>query len=165
MTVHPAPFIPSNVWATKDDDTALTISTDAYSAGQVVGGLLQFAVEQRATAPAGLAFGAMIVDSDDVGGEYTLYLFNDKPTVINDGAAFATNITAADLKKQIGQELSIDTYTDHGSLQRSYTAWSANEEPHWRGGDGNIYGYLVAAGEPDFDNTDALSVGLACWRY
>lgn len=123
---------------------ALTVSTTAYTAGDVVGGLL--------TIPAGSAGGGgilrqvLITDAANQKEAYTLYLFDAAPTTIDDADAFAPVI--ADLNK-IAATMAIAAldYVEVNSL--AYAIKSPDLEFCLNTGS-NLYAYLVAGDTPDY---------------
>src|SRR5574343_384011 len=80
------------------------ITAGAYSANDVVGGLLTFQLAPEAPAGVNPASGFVrvvtISDDDNEKAALELHLFREAPTVIADNAAFAP--TFADLKKRVG---------------------------------------------------------------
>lgn len=74
-----------------------TITAGAYSAGDVVGGLITFSLP---TAGAGGVINQIVIaDDDNEKAQAVLYLFDSAPTTIADNAAFAPAI--ADLAKLV----------------------------------------------------------------
>lgn len=165
--------VPKTVWATDASGEALAIDTNAYTSGDVVGGLLRWDVGKLMDAAAGLITGATILDGDDVKGEFDLILFNAAPaTPIDDADALATGWDQDHQNKMIGELLNIPAseYTSRNSLARAFKGWQATDQPVYGDArDGNnagyIYGYLVAKGAHNFTNATALQVGLDVWRY
>ena len=88
-------------------DVELTVDTDAYTALDVVGGLLTFAVGS----PTGgcILNSVTLIDEDNQSEDYKLYLFDSKPTVIADDAAYAPAI--ADVRKRV-RTIDIVAYED-----------------------------------------------------
>ena len=75
-----------------------TIDTDAYTANDVVGGLMTFAISTEQGHRSGQIVSMLVTDDHDQKEPYTLYIFTGgAPTTIADDAAFAPAI--ADLKK------------------------------------------------------------------
>lgn len=68
-----------------------TVTAGAYSAGDVVGGRLEFAGAARVAGLGGVVCGVTIVDDAGQDSEMELWLFNDQPDAIADNAAFAPN--------------------------------------------------------------------------
>jgi len=136
----------------------LPISTSAYTAGDVVGGLITFDVAN--SMGSGYLESVRIVDDDAEKAELTLYLFRAAPSSIADAAPFAP--TVADLKLMIGK---IVFYAaDYATLNLNATA-----EKHFGIDDiffefttdsGNIFGYLVCTATPTYTAVTDLSVIL-----
>jgi len=138
-----------------------TIGVDAYTANDVVGGLLTFDIAN--VGGGGIVRWARIVDDDNEKAELALYLFSDLPSTIADDAAFAP--TVADLKKLAGKVLfeAADYETVNGN------AWVIRG----RGSDAididcslatnNIYGYLVCTGTPTYTAATDLTISLGVW--
>lgn len=130
-------------------DVELTVDTDAYTAGDVVGGLLTFAV--GTASGGGILNSIMLIDEDSEAEAYTLYLFDAKPSTIADDAAFAPTIE--DLRKLVAV-VSIVSYTTVNSKDYAYIP--DINQVFGQLGDGNLYGYLVPDATPDHTNADAL---------
>ncbi len=135
-----------------------TIVLTAYTAGDVIGGLLTFT---RASFPPGtIAFNQVtIVDVDQQKEAYVLHLFNDTPTTIADDAAYATNILIADLNNEIKQvTIAALDYVDTGTV--GSTAFKAFDNVYAQNERGVLYGYLVATDTPDYVTLLALTLNL-----
>jgi hypothetical protein len=145
----------SKVFTSQANGTSgITVGLDAYTANDVVGGLLTFSV-QPAVMNGGLINRVRLVDEDSQDEPYNLYLFNAEPSTIADDAAFAP--TVADLQKLICV-ISISSATTVNSLDY----WHSDTLNYvFTAPDGNIYGYLVAnGGTPDYTNADTLTLYL-----
>jgi hypothetical protein len=117
----------------------------AYTANDVVGGLLTFTV--GGVLGSGVINNVMLVDSDDEKAEIKLYLFDAAPTTIADDAAFAP--VAADLQSLIavitfatGDFASVNSmaYAQKNDLNYIFNADSKN----------NIYAYAVCTATPTY---------------
>ena len=116
-----------------------TIDTDAYTANDVIGGLLTFDVS--GTTVNGLMLNtAIFVDAGDEGAALRLFLYDEAPTTIADDAAFAP--TAADrlLERAI---VTFGTYVSVNSISSQIVEDINNL---FSTANGKIYGYLVANG-------------------
>lgn len=71
--------------------SAVTTSVTAYTAGDQVGALINFAAAARASGGGGLVVGALLVDDSDVIGAYDLVMFSDTPSLTADNAVFGLN--------------------------------------------------------------------------
>ncbi len=143
---------------TREKSVTPTIGTDAYTAGDVVGGLLTFALNEL-PGGGGVLKQLRIVDADSEGAAGTLYLFNQQPTAIADDAAFAAAMTAADLQKKIATvAVAADDYVTLNSMKYiemeldvSYFA------------DGALYGYFVCTDTPTYGDATDLTFTLVGW--
>lgn len=134
-------------------DTELTVDTDAYTANDVVGGLLTLDAHSIG---GGLIVDIMLVDEDSAAAPFTLYIFDSKPATIADDAAFA--IVIADLRKLIrAVDIAAGDYTTVNSLD--YAQKTGLNIP-FIAQDGNLYAYLVTTGTPNYTNADALYLRL-----
>ena len=133
---------------------ALTISTSAYTAGDVVGGLLTFDVSG---APEGsLITRALLVDDDNEKAELTLYLFNASPTAIDDAAPFAPVV--ADLKKLITKVTF--AVADYVTVNSNAYALKEDLNDMIPANTGSIYGYLVCTATPTYTATSDLWLAI-----
>lgn len=133
---------------------ALTIATTAYTAGDVVGGLLSFDVS---SAPeGGILNRVTITDAANQKEPYVLWLFNAAPTTIADDAAFAPAI--ADLKKVVGTiTIAAADYVTVNSLAIAQVNLVNQQFP---ANTGTLYGYLVATDTPDYAAATDLWLAL-----
>lgn len=128
-----------------------TIDTNAYSAGDVVGGLLTIPV-----GPNGATLRQVkLIDLDNEGAELSLYLFRSTPTAILDDAAFASNMTGADIRKLIDEPLvfAAADYNTINSLKYQIKGGQVDGTGlgiEVRPTDGNIYAYAVCTGTPTY---------------
>lgn len=143
---------------TDADGSALTVDNDAYTAGDVIGGLLSAAVNSRA-GYVYVAWGQLVDDSNQ-DKDYYLHLFWDTPSTIADDAAFAP--TEADKLKrwttikleygnQDGADTNVfgvkDTYTSEFMISPSLVK-------------GKVYAYLEDIDASNPANTDDFTVQL-----
>ena len=91
--------MPEMSWAYRNPKINPTISTAPYAAGDVIGGLLQFWVENEKRG--GYVSKLIVVDDDNVKPTGTLYLFDTLPAIIADNDAFVGS--AAEMGKFIGK--------------------------------------------------------------
>lgn len=134
----------------------LTVGTSAYTAGDVVGGLLEFDISDASGG--GIVNKIRLVDEDSQAEPYTLYIFNEAPTTIANDAAFAGSVTVADLRKLIAV-VSI-VAGDYVTLNGFDYVHKALSQPLIFNGNGKLWAYLVAVDTPDYTNTDTLWIGL-----
>ena len=146
-------IVTRNLTVPANGDDGIVVATDAYTDGDVVGGLLTFDVASGKGG--GTINRVRLVDEDSQDEPYTLYLFNAAPTSIDDADPFAP--TVADLRKliavvAISSAVTINTfdYWHSAVINKTYTTDT-----------GKLYGYLVAtAGTPDYTNADTLALYL-----
>lgn len=130
-------------------DVELTVTLDAYTAVDVVGGLIE--IDAHSAGGGGVLRRLVLVDEDSQAEEYTLYLFNAEPSTIADAAAFAP--TVADLRKLIATiSIAAADYTTINTFD--YVIKEVDLE--YSAPDGKLYAYLVAVATPDYANTDTL---------
>lgn len=125
-----------------------TIGTDAYTAGDVVGGLMTFAV--GGVGLSGSIRSVIVVDDHSQEEQYELYFFYALPSTIADDAAFAP--TLADLKKLVST-VTLAT-ADWTTLNSNDVAILGGHEDTamdipFTSEDGNLYLYAVATDTPD----------------
>lgn len=135
-------------------ETAPTITAGAYSAADVVGGLLTFST-------GGLPEGsiltrALLVDDDNEKAEITLYMFNAAPTSINDNAAFAPLV--ADLKKLVTKITF--AVADYVTVNSNAYALKEDLNDQIPANGGSLYGYLVCTATPTYSATTDLWLAL-----
>lgn len=124
-----------------------TVSTTAYTAADVVGGLITFAVG----CGSGSIRSMLVVDDHNQKEPYVLYLFNETPSTIANDAAFAP--TVADLKK-LATTITL-AGADYTTLNGNAFALLGGHEDTgmdvpFKSVDGNLYMYAVATDTPDY---------------
>lgn len=136
-------------------EPTVTVATSAYTAGDVVGGLLTFDV--HSPSGCGLITSVRITDAANQSEPYTLYLFDSVPSTIADDAAAA--LTIADLKKCVAMvAIAADDYTTVNSLAIAIV--DDLNDAYRAAGTGKLYGYLVAGETPDYSAATDLAVRL-----
>jgi len=130
-----------------------TLDTDAYTAGDVMGGLLQFDVSGLVI-NGGLINQAVLIDEDSIGLGLKLYLYDALPTTIADDAAFAPTID--DLNKLVAV-IAFATFTTINSMDYAIVEDINNI---FVTTNGLLYGYLVADGASNHTNADAITIRL-----
>lgn len=139
---------------------------DAYTANDVIGGLMIFAV--GGIGGGGSIRSILIADDDNEKAASTLYIFNEKPTTIADDAAFAPTI--ADLKKLIttvtveaGDYATVNSNA-YAILGGHEDLATKNMDVPFVAVDGNLYIYNVCTATPTYtaatDLTFAITVRL-----
>lgn len=130
-----------------------TLDTDAYTANDVMGGLLQFDVSGLSI-NGGIINQAVLIDEDSITLGLKLYLFDALPSTIADDAAFAPTI--ADLNKLVAV-IAFATFTTINSMDYSIVEDINNI---FVTANGLLYGYLVADGASNHSNPDAITIRL-----
>jgi len=133
-----------------------TVDTDAYTAGDVVGGLMTFAV--GGVGLSGSIRSVIVVDDHGQTEPYTLYWFYARPSTIADDAAFAP--TVADLKK-LATTLLLEA-GDYATVNSNDVAILGGREDSamdvpFTSDDGNLYLYAVPADTPDYNAATDLT--------
>ncbi|QPC81065.1 hypothetical protein G4Y79_15280 [Phototrophicus methaneseepsis] len=133
------------------------IDTNAYTANDVVGGLLTFG--NLESGGGGTIRSAYIVDTHSEGADLTLYLFRSKPSTINDDAAFAP--TADDLKKLVA----IVAFAGSDFVTLNSMDWQRKLlDVSFEAGDENaLYGYLVDGTGGTWAAANNLTIGVDVW--
>lgn len=132
-----------------------TITLDAYTANDVVGGLLQFDVSALIV-NGGLLNQAILIDEDSQEETYRLFLFEALPSTIANDAAFAPTID--DLNKLVAViDFAAADYVTVNSLDYCIVTDINNV---FVTSVGILYGYLVATDTPDMATVDALTIRL-----
>lgn len=153
------------LWYPKVVQVTPTLDTDAYTAGDVLGGLLTFNVENAESGRAqGYISKVEVIDSDNEGAALKLYLYGEQPTEIADDAAWAGSQTAADLVKLLGDPVAISSYDSiAGAVNLKREQVEVSPELEFNAADGNLYGYLVCDATPTYAAADKLTIKLHCW--
>jgi hypothetical protein len=134
-------------------DAALTVSLAAYTADDVVGGLI--ALDMHSPQGGGVLKRLILVDEDSQAEAYTAYIFDRAPSAIDDADTFEP--TLADLQRLIAivpiAAMDYETLND-GTADHDIVMVDLDIE--FTAGDGRLYVYLVATDTPDYANADAL---------
>ncbi len=142
-----------------------TVTAGAYTAADAVGGLLTFEGALKNDKKSGVVLSITIQDNASQESALDLVLFNQSFTATADNAAFAPS--DADLVNCLGI-ISILS-TDYSTFSTNSIATlrnvgmgvkSVNETGGVQGGDGSIYGQLVARGTPTYVAVTDLSITL-----
>jgi hypothetical protein len=95
--------------------TSVVISIAAYTAGDAVGGLLEFDVSSGGGG--GRITDIYLTDAANQSEPYTIHIFDSKPTVVADADEFDGAMLITDLDKKIATEtMSAGDYTSINSL-------------------------------------------------
>lgn len=140
----------------KVSPNSLVVDTAAYTASDVVGGLLTFDLTGLSQ-NGGILNSVLLTDAANQSEPYYLYLFNELPSTIADQAAFAPTI--ADLKKVFAiVNIAAADYLTPNSLG---IALKEDINNVFVTANNRIYGYLVAnASTPDYTATTDLGLTL-----
>lgn len=130
-----------------------TISAGAYSAGDVVGGLLEFPIPRNSC---GFIRGVEITDDDNEKAACKLHLFTSRPTAFADNAAFAPTI---DDLKNLFASIAIgaaDYVTINGNAKAIVSTntsldFEVQNFPQ-------VFGYLVCDATPTYTATTDLTI-------
>lgn len=142
-------------------DKPLTISTTAYSAGDVVGGLIT--VDVSSPGGGGVIRRLMLIDEGNQGAVLTVYIFDAAPTTIANDAAFASAIVAADLKKKIGTVSIVAADYETINSMKIVTKDGDDLNIDFQTVSGNIFIYIVCTGTPDYVAATDLTLRVTCW--
>lgn len=136
-------------------------NADAYTANDIVGGLLTF--DLNSPSSSGILQTLKVTDEDNEGAALDVYIFNDIPSTIADDAAGAlaigdldkcitkVEIAAADYKAVNSLKFVIKDEGSEG-LNRAYKTDSK----------GNLYAYVICTGTPTYANNKAIKMTLTC---
>lgn len=141
----------------------ITGTAGAYSANDVMGGLLTVPLGTVNTG--GLLGSVRLRDNDDVRPALVLYVFDAKPTVIADNAAFGLVDTDSD--KLIGTiTIAASDWTDFtqfGWVNKKAADDKTGENIDFRTADGTLYVYAKCTATPTMTTTTALKLYLTVW--
>ena len=129
-----------------------TVTAGAYSANDVVGGLLTFSGLRNGTLQS-----ITICDHASQSVDYELILFESAPTDISDNAAAA--IADADLDKIIYQDSLTSSSNRQAFTDNSYNYLYGLSVPIWSAG-GTVYGFLITTSTPTYAATSDITVTL-----
>lgn len=137
---------------------APTITAGAYSAGDVVGGLLTFTFATGYRQCAGFIRSIRLSDDDNEGAALKLHLFLSQPASIADNAAFAPSF--ADLCKRFAV-VAIGT-ADYATINSNKQAiiYPSSLALDFQTDTQSLYGYLVTDGGPTYASTSDLVIAL-----
>ena len=129
-----------------------TVTAGAYTANDVVGGLLTFSGLRNGTLQA-----ITICDNATQAVNYLLVLFESAPTSIDDHATF--DIADADLAKIIYQDSLTSSSNRQAFADNSYHYLYGLSVPLWSAG-GTVYGFLITPDTPAYATTSDITVTL-----
>ena len=154
------------IWTFKRlESETITTDDDAYTAGDVVGGLItftDFAKNREGDKSGGYVSDVWLSDAANQGTSLVLYLFDAVPATIADDAAFTLSV---DDSLKCFARIPITSYSDVLKTGGGTIKWAHVDslQHEFQPGDGNIYGYLVGA--PNYGTTDAVRIVLGGFTY
>lgn len=143
------------------DEVTITHGTSAYSANDVIGGLLTFSLPSPSGC--GILNWLKITDEDNEGAALDVYIFNDVPTTIADDAAGA--LTIADLDKLVTKvEIAAADYEAVNSLKFAFKDEGSEglNKSYKLDTKGNLYAYVICTGTPTYASGKAIKMTLSC---
>lgn len=143
----------------KTIDKALTVDTNAYTANDVMGGLLTFDINLGS---GGVIRKVQVIDDDNEKAAMTIWFFDNIPSTIADDAAFAPTI--ADLKLNIGvvTVLATDYVTTNNNAIATIKDVNLDYDIEGKV-DGKIYAYVVATATPTYTAATDLTLRVTVW--
>jgi len=144
-------------------DVQLTVDhTNAYQAGDVVGGLITLDVSSPGGG--GVIRRLRLTDAGNQGAVLTIYVFNAAPTAIADDAAFAAAIVAADLHKKIATiPIAAADYETINSMKQ-VTKDGDDLNVDYYTPSGNLWLYIVCTATPDYVAATDLYLSVTVWQ-
>lgn len=134
-------------------------TADAYSANDVVGGLLTF--NMISPSGCGVLNALKITDEDNEGAALDVYIFSDVPSTIADDAAGA--LTISDIDKLLCKvEIAAGDYKTVNSLKFVIKDESSEglNRAYKLPTTGNLYAYVICTGTPTYANNKAIKMTL-----
>lgn len=148
----------SSINKSKFYDVTPVITAGAYSANDVVGGLLTLTGIVEQAYRTGIIQTAILVDAAKQEAETDLFLFDSEPSSIADNAAEA--FTDADMNKCVGV-ITLSTYTTNANNSIAQNNNIGNLVQALNSGtDRTLYGYLVTRGTPTYGSTSDLKLRI-----
>jgi hypothetical protein len=143
--------------------STVALSSAAYDAGDVVGGIITFSKAIDVENTGGIIKSAKLIDYNFQKTQTDLILFKTKPAsstgIPNHGAAKFPDSDMAEIvgtvKFSTGEYIAFDT---------NCVAMSYDEVPFNLGSDKNLYGVLITRGTPTYIKTETLPVTLNIQR-
>ncbi len=141
------------VFGVTKGQTAIVVTAGAYSANDIVGGKLVFAV-----GAGGIVADILLTDAANQSEAYTLHIFDAEPTAIVDNIAYGTTLVIADQMNKIAEiSLAAGRYTTDNSL-----AWARvpNVDLKFHAPNGNLYVYAECLSGPTQGATDDIQISM-----
>lgn len=139
-----------------DGETSIVVTVGAYSANDVVGGLIVFDV--HSAGGGGVVTDIYLTDAANQTEPYTFHIFDAEPTAIADNAPFGTTFDIDDQQAKIAEiELAAGRYTTDNSLD-----WARvpNVDLKFEAPDGNLYMYAECLTGPTQAATDDVQISM-----
>lgn len=148
-------------WQFRSYPVTPTITAGAYSANDVLGGLLSLDLGNGAVG--GYIHSLLIVDDDNEKAAFNIYVFDTAPTAINDNDALA--LTVADLKNLCPPVIAVAAtdYTTHGA--NAYMGMELLKKVPFRTVGGTLYVYVSPTGTPTYTATTDLYFEFGIFTY
>lgn len=145
---------------TRTIDKTPVITAGAYSAGDVVGGLITLDVSSAGGG--GVIRRLMLIDDDNEGAVLTIYFFDAAPDTVADNGAFAPSV--ADLKKMIGN-VAIAA-ADYLTLNSNKIVTKDGDDLNidYETKSGNLYAYIVCTGTPTYAAITDYTLRVTVWQ-
>ncbi len=138
-------------------DIDITVSLAAYTAGDVVGGLLTVPV--HSSGGGGWLLDFYLTDAANQNEPFDIYIFDAAPTTVADADPFAGSMDIDDLGVLIHKEiLAAGDYKTINSLGWAHVP-AINQQFH--APNGNLYFYLVPTATPDYAADDDLAAAIS----
>lgn len=145
--------------AVTDGQASLIVTVGAYTAGDVIGGLLKFPNAFNSLPGKGELRGVTLFDNAKQAKALTLFLYKSAPSTIADNAAF--DPSAADARLLVAQ-VPLVAHKNYSGATIGYTYAANIAIPVWaEGSDGQaLFAYLVADVAPTYAAPDDLTLRL-----
>jgi len=149
-----------NTWSVMSNEVSL--STAAYAAGDLMGGLLTFSDVLESEIGGGAIVGAEIMDTSTVVAAIDLVIFQNAlstgTSATGDNAAF--DLSDTDMVK-VSDVISFSTgYLKLHADNALHMTASGLDSPFYLSGGNDLYGVLVARATPTYATGNSLSVRL-----
>jgi hypothetical protein len=142
------------IGAVTTEQTSVVVSITEYTAGDVVGGLIELSIPSPGGG--GKITDIYLTDAANQSEPYTIYIYDEKPTVIADHAVWATAQVIADLGKLIRKvDLAAGNYTTINSLGWAHIP---NVDQDFEASNGKLYMYFVPTATPDYAATTDITI-------
>ena len=151
-------------WLFQVVEVPITVSLDAYTANDVVGGTLSSNAITQITGNGGFIAWVRLVDDATQAEAYTLYVYSENPSTIADGDEFVP--TEADYLKEIGKiDIAATDYNTAGTeadCARVMAKDTITDDVVYFPllPNGRLYFRLVPSATPDYADADDLTLHI-----